>query len=601
MTTEQFRQFAPGIPLDPGVYRFIDAEGTILYVGKAKNLRNRLSSYFGERVHQLAKTKVLVRHADRIEFTLVETEQDALLLENTLIKKHLPRYNVMLKDEKSPLIYICIKKERFPRIITVRKPIRDGSQYFGPYLSKGKVAQIVELIRKLFQLRSCTLPLSAENIQKKKFKVCLEYHIKNCAGPCAGLETEDLYNHKIEQIKNILKGNFSAVKTHLRESMQRAAEKLDFEQAQLLKEKLTIFEDYQGKSTVVNPNIQDVDVFSLAEDEKEAYVNYLKVINGAIIHAYTLTLTKNLDEDKETLLSFAISMLRERFESIVKEIIVPFPVVLSPDEFGKHLLITVPKIGDKKSLLELSEKNVQYHLLQKKKEAANQTGKQTSAERILRTLQQDLNMDAIPLHIECFDNSNMLGTNPVSSCVVFRNAKPAKRDYRHYNVKTVDGPNDFATMEEVVLRRYKRLLAEGQSLPQLIIIDGGKGQLSAAMKSLRALDIDQKVTVIGIAKRLEEIFFPEDSVPVFINKKSESLRLIQQARNEAHRFAITFHRDQRSRNFLKTGLTDIPGIGPKTTEKLLKQYGSLAKVQEASLEELTAVIGKAAAEKVLNG
>lgn len=598
MTTEQFRQFSPSIPTDPGVYRFIDAEGTILYVGKAKNLRNRLSSYFGDRVHQLAKTKVLVRHADHIEFTLVETEQDALLLENTLIKKHKPRYNVMLKDEKSPLIYICIRKERFPRIMTVRKPVRDGSLYFGPYLSKGKVAQIVELIRKLFQLRSCALPLSAENIQKKKFKVCLEYHIKNCAGPCANLETEENYNRKIEQIKNILKGNFSAVKTHLREEMQRSAERMDFEQAQMLKDKLSIFEDYQGKSTVVNPNIHDVDVFSLAEDEKEAYVNYLKVINGAIIHAYTLTLTKNLDEDKETLLSFAISILRERFESIVQEVIVPFPVVLSPDEFGKNLTITVPKIGDKKSLLELSEKNVQYHLLQKRKEAINQTGKQTSAERILRTLQQDLNMEDVPLHIECFDNSNIQGTNPVSSCVVFRNAKPAKRDYRHYNVKTVEGPNDFATMEEVVMRRYKRLLAEGQSLPQLIIIDGGKGQLSAAMKSLRALAIDKKVTVIGIAKRLEEIFFPDDSVPVFINKKSESLKLIQQARNEAHRFAITFHRDQRSRNFLKTELTDIQGIGPKTAEKLLKQYGSLAKVREAGIEELTALVGKVIAEKV---
>lgn len=598
VTTEQFRQLSPGIPTDPGVYRFIDAQGVILYVGKAKNLRNRLSSYFGDRAHQLAKTKVLVRHAERIEFTIVETEQDALLLENTLIKKHQPRYNVMLKDEKSPLIYICVKKERFPRVFVVRKPTRDGSTYFGPYLSKGKVAQIVELIRKLFQLRTCNLPLSAENIAKKKFKVCLEYHIKNCAGPCAGLETEEQYNRKIEQVKNILKGQFAAVKSHLKEEMQRHAERLEFEQAQILKDKLTIFEDYQGKSTVVNPNIRDVDVFSIAEDEKEAYINYMKVINGAIIHTYTLTLTKNLDEDKATLLTYAVGLLRDRFSSIVQEVIVPFPIVLPPEEFGRQLVITVPKIGDKKSLLDLSEKNVQYHLLQKRREAANMTGRKTHAERILRTLQQDLNMTEVPLHIECFDNSNIQGSNPVSSCVVFRNARPAKRDYRHYNVKSVEGPNDFASMEEVVLRRYKRLLAEGQSLPQLIIIDGGKGQLSAAMKSLRALQIENRVTVIGIAKKLEEIFFPDDPVPVHINKKSESLKLIQQARNEAHRFAITFHRDQRSKNFLKVELTDIPGIGPKTAEKLLQHYGSMTKVREATEEQLLTLIGKAATAKV---
>ncbi len=589
---------APGIPTDPGVYRFIDPHGVILYVGKAKNLRNRLSSYFGDRAHQLAKTKVLVRHAERIEFTIVETEQDALLLENTFIKKYQPRYNVMLKDEKSPLIYICVKKERFPRVFVVRKPLRDGSAYFGPYLSKGKVAQIAELIRKLFQLRTCNLPLTPENIAKRKFKVCLEYHIKNCAGPCAGLENEEQYNRKIEQVKNILKGQFGAVKNHLKEEMQRHAERMEFEQAQLLKEKLTIFEDYQGKSTVVNPNIRDVDVFSIAEDEKEAYVNYMKVINGAIIHTYTLTLTKNLDEDKATLLTYAIGLLRERFGSIVQEIIVPFPVTLSPEEFGKNLVVTVPKIGDKKSLLDLSEKNVLYHQLQKRREAANMTGRQTHAERILRTLQQDLHMKEVPLHIECFDNSNIQGTNPVSSCVVFRNAAPSKRDYRHYNVKSVEGPNDFASMEEVVMRRYKRLLAEGQSLPQLIIIDGGKGQLSAAMKSLRALQIDQQVTVVGIAKKLEELFFPDDPVPLHINKKSESLKLIQQARNEAHRFAITFHRDQRSKNFLKVELTDIPGIGAKTAEKLLQHYGSMTKVREATAEDMTAVIGKAATAKV---
>jgi len=625
MTNDDFKAFAPTIPTDPGIYKYIDAEGVILYVGKAKNLRNRLSSYFGDKKYQLAKTKVLVRHAHHIEFTIVETEHDALLLENTLIKKHQPRYNVMLKDEKSPLIYICIKRERFPRVFLTRKTFKDGSAYFGPYLQKFRVEQIAELIRKLFQLRTCQLDLSPQNIDKKKFKPCLEFHIKNCAAPCIGLETEDTYNLKIEQIKNILKGNFAAVKTHLREEMQRTAEAMQFEQAQQLKEKLALFEDYQGKSTVVNPNIRDVDVFAIADDEKEAFVNYLKVVNGAVIHTYTLTLTKNLDEDRETLLVYAIQHLRERFQSVTEEIIVPFSLTPDPspvergDEthpspfwrgaggeagspppggLGGASFFTVPKIGDKKKLLELSEKNVQYHLLQKKKQAMNATGKQTSAERILRTLQADLHMEAAPLWIECFDNSNLHGTNAVSSCVVFKNAKPSKRDYRHYNVKTVEGPNDFATMEEVVTRRYKRLIAEGAGLPQLVIIDGGKGQLGAAMNAIRALGLEGQMTVVGIAKRLEEIFFPDDPVPALINKKSESLRLIQQARDEAHRFGITFHRNQRSRNFIKTELTEIPGIGEKTAQKLLAHFGSLARLREAEVGEVEKVAGKAAARKV---
>lgn len=599
MTNEQFKEFSPGIPTDPGIYKFLDTEGVILYVGKAKNLRNRLNSYFGDKKYQLAKTKALVRHADHIEFTIVETEYDALLLENTLIKKHQPRYNVMLKDEKSPLIYICIKHERFPRVFLTRKTIKDGSTYFGPYLQKFRVEQIAELIRKLFQLRTCTLQLSEDNILKGKFKPCLEYHIKNCAAPCVGYETEEDYNRKIEQIKNILKGNFAAVKNHLKEEMLRAAEEMRFERAQHLKEKLALFEDYQGKSTVVNPAIKDVDVFAIAEDEKEAFVNYLKVVNGAVINTYLLTLTKNLDEDRETLLFYAIEHLRERFHSVAPEVIIPqLSEDFNPPESAGAYTLTVPKIGDKKKLLELSEKNVQYHLLQKKKQAASATGRQTSAERILRTLQSDLHMERIPLWLECFDNSNLHGTNPVSSCVVFRNAKPAKRDYRHFNVKTVEGPNDFATMEEVVYRRYKRLLSEGAGLPQLIIIDGGKGQLGAAMKSIRALGIEDQVTVVGIAKRLEEIYFPDDPVPAHINKKSESLKLIQQARDEAHRFGLTFHRNQRSRSFLKTELTGIPGIGAKTAEKLLTHFGSPARVREAGLEAIAEVVGKAAAEKV---
>jgi excinuclease ABC subunit C len=599
MTNEQFRAFSPGIPLEPGIYLFIADDGGILYVGKAKNLRNRLNSYFGDKKYVTAKTKSLVRTAHHIEFTIVETEHDALLLENTLIKKHQPRYNVMLKDEKSPLTYICIKNERFPRVFLTRKTIRDGSTYFGPYTSKVRVAQMLDLIRKLFQLRTCALHLSERNIAAGKFKVCLEYHIKNCAAPCTGLESEASYNRKIEQIKNILRGNFGAVRAHLREEMQHFAENLQFEQAQLTKDKLSLFEDYQGKSTVVNPNIRDVDVFAIAADEKEAFVNYLKVVNGAVINTYTLTLTKNLDEDPETLLAYAIPVLREQFNSIAPEVLVPFEVVLPAENGGGVQTVTVPKIGDKKKLLELSEKNVQYHLMQKRREALNKTGKQTPAERILRTLQADLHMAEAPLHIECFDNSNIHGTNPVSSCVVFKNARPSKRDYRHYKVKTVEGPNDFASMEEVVFRRYRRLLEEAQPLPQLIIIDGGKGQLSAAMKSLRTLGLEGRITVVGIAKKLEEIYFPEDSVPLHINKKSESLKLIQQARNEAHRFAISFHRDLRSKDMIRTELTGIPGIGAKTAEKLLQHFGSVARLRGTEREALEAVAGKAVAARLL--
>lgn len=596
MTTEQFRAFSPSIPADPGIYKFLDAEGSILYVGKAKNLRNRLNSYFGDKKHQQAKTRVLTRNAASIEFTLVDSEQDALLLENTLIKRHQPRYNVMLKDEKSPMIYMCIKNERFPRVFLTRRTIRDGSVYFGPYVSKGRVEQILEIVRKLFQLRTCTLNLSPDNIAKGKFKPCLEYHIKNCLAPCIALESEEQYNRKIEQVKNVLKGNFAAVKNHLKEEMQRHAENMEFEFAQALKEKLTLFEDYQGKSTVVNPNIRDVDVFALAEDDSEAFVNYLKVVNGAIMNTYTLTLTKNLEEDRETMLIFAIQKLREKFNSITNEIIVPFGLPYPEAE----VVVTVPKIGDKKKLLELSEKNVSYHLLQKRKAEINQTGKMTHAERILRTLQADLNMADAPIHIECFDNSNIHGTNPVAACVVFKNAKPSKRDYRHFNIKTVDGPNDFASMEEVVHRRYKRVLDESEPLPQLVIIDGGKGQLSAAMKSLRELGLEGKFTVIGIAKKLEEIYFPDDPVPLHISKKSESLKLIQQARNEAHRFGITFHRNQRSKNFLKTELTEIPGIGAKTAEKLLLHFGSMTRLSQAPTAEIETVAGKVATQKVLN-
>jgi len=594
MTTTDFQRIADTVPHQPGVYRFVDAEGSILYIGKAKDLRNRLGSYFGARKDRAHKTRVMVKNADHIRFTLVETEADALLLENTLIKKHQPRYNVNLRDDKS-YSYLCIKNERFPRVFLTRRVIRDGSTYFGPYTSKARMKVILELIKQLFPLRTCKYNLSEENIRAGKFKVCLEYHIKNCLGPCEGLESEEDYNAKIEQVKNILRGNFGAVKRHFQDVMRQHAENLEFEKAQQIKDKLSAFENYQAKSLVVNPTIQDVDVFSIASDEKEAYVNYIKIINGAIIHTHTQELVKNLDdEDDRELLAYAIPIIREKFNSIAPEVILAEEVQVPEAEFR----ITVPKIGDKKKLLELSQKNVKYYVLQKKKEAASRVRKQTSAERILRTLQDDLNMDELPMHIECFDNSNMQGSHPVASCVVFKNAKPAKKDYRHYNIKTVTGPDDFASMEEVVHRRYRRLLEEDQPLPQLIVIDGGKGQLSAAVKSLERLGMLERVTVIGIAKRLEEIFFPGDSIPLYIDKKSESLKLIQQVRNEAHRFAISFHRNKRSQHFAGSELTQIPGIGEKTARKLLQHFGSVKKVREALASQIADVAGMAVAKKV---
>lgn len=593
MTNEDFKKIAPTLPKQPGIYKYVDEEGLVLYVGKAKNLKNRLSSYFGDRKGRAHKTRALVKNAHHIEYTIVETEADALLLENTLIKKLQPRYNVQLKDGKS-YSYICIKKERFPRVFITRKVIKDGSTYFGPYTSKARLKIILDLIKNLFPLRTCNFNLSPENIESGKIKVCLEYHIKNCQGPCEGMEEEEEYNKKIDQIRNILRGNFGAVKGHFKNEMQHLAENLEFERAQQIKEKLKAFEDYQGKSTVVSTTIRDVDVFSIATDEKEAFVNYLKIVNGAIIHTHTQEMVMNLDEDEKDLLTYTIPTLREQFNSISSEIILPYKVPLVEEA----LQITVPKIGDKKKLLELSEKNVKYYLLQKKKQEASRVRKQPSAERILRTMQEDLQMKDIPMHIECFDNSNMQGSYPVSSCVVFKNAKPSKKDYRHFNIKTVEGPNDFASMEEVVQRRYRRLLQEGESLPQLVIIDGGKGQLSAAMNSIKRLGLEDKITVIGIAKRLEEIFFPDDPIPLYINKKSESLKIIQQARNEAHRFAITFHRNQRSRDFTKTELTEIPGIGEKTAKKLLSHFGSVKKIKEATAAEVAEVVGMGAAKKV---
>lgn len=593
MTLDEYKALASSIPKQPGVYRFINAEGKVIYVGKAKNLRHRLSSYFGEKKNQYFKTLTMVRNSHHFEYTIVESEQDALLLENTLIKQIQPRYNVNLKDDKS-YSFICIKNEKFPRVFLTRKVIRDGSTYFGPYTSKAKVKEILDIVKKLFPLRTCTLNLNPHNIAAGKFKVCLEFHIKNCLGPCEGLESEETYNARIEQVRNILKGNFRGVIVHLKNQMDKLASEMEFEKAQQIKEKLTLFEDYQARSTVVSHLDRDLDVFSIATDETHAYVNFLKVAQGAIINSYTQELQKNLNEDEGELLAFTIDRLREKFNSITEEIVVPQKVQL----VEQGIIQTVPQRGEKKELLDLSLKNVRYFLLQKQREKMNNI-KQTPAERILGTLQKDLRMKNIPDHIECFDNSNIQGSNPVAACVVFRHAKPAKRDYRHFHVKTVEGPDDFASMREVVERRYKRMLEENQKLPDLIIIDGGKGQLSAAMEAISIVGIREQVTVIGIAKKLEEIYFPGDSIPLYIDKKSESLRLIQQIRNEAHRFAITFHRNTRSKKFTTTELTGIKGVGEKTAEKLLQHFGSVKKMKLASEEELIKVVGQSAAKKIL--
>lgn len=595
MTRESFLAMADGIPKEPGVYRFMGPKDEILYVGKAKSLRSRLNSYFVDARQLAAKTRALVRNATYLEFTLTETEQDAFLLENSLIKTHQPKYNVMLKDGKT-YAYICIKKESFPRVFFTRRVIKDGSSYFGPYASKYKAQIILELVKQLFPLRTCSLNLSPDLIAKNKFKVCLEYHIKNCQGPCQGYESQESYDRKIQQIRNVLKGHLTLVRKYLVERMESYAAEMDFEKAHECKMQLSAFDDYQGKSTVVSTSIRDVDVFSIASTETEAYIHFMKVIDGAVIHTYTMEATKNCDEEEDQILSIAIPQIRDKFDSIAPEIIVPFEALCKDPSY----VITIPKLGDKKKLLDLSISNIEYYKLQKRKEKINRTGKVTPAERILLTLKDDLHMQDTPVHIECFDNSNIQGTNPVAACVVFKNARPSKKDYRHFNIKSVIGPDDFASMEEVVFRRYKRLLDEQQSLPQLVIIDGGKGQLSSAMNSIRLLGLEQRITVIGIAKKLEEIYFPDDSIPLHINKKSESLKLIQQLRNEAHRFGISFHRNQRSRKFIQSELSKIKGVGDKTIAKLIAQFGSVEQIRKASSQELSAVVGADITARILN-
>lgn len=589
VNSEDFKLLSPSFPDLPGVYRFIDENDLLIYVGKAKNLKKRVTSYFVKN-HQQYKTSVMVRHATRIEFTIVETEQDALLLENTLIKNFQPRYNINLKDDKT-YPFICIRKENFPRVFLTRTIERDGSEYFGPYTSVVKVKGILDFIKKMYPLRTCNLNLSEKNIEAGKFRVCLEFHIGNCKGPCEAKQSKEEYDQSIAQIRHILKGNLGEVIQNLKQQMQEYAGSYRYEEAELLKKKLLAMQDYQSKSLVVHPTITNIDVFSFREDDKNAYVNCMRIVNGSVIQTRTVEIIKKIEEVREELLVFVMNELRTQMNSNSKEVIVPFEIEF-PDA---EITVTVPSRGDKKKLLELSEKNLSYYLLAKEKERIEHK-RESPSERILLQLQKDFRLTELPVHIECFDNSNFQGAFPVASMVVFKNAKPSKKDYRHFNIKTVQGPDDFASMEEIVFRRYKRLLDEAQSPPQLIMIDGGKGQLGAALNSLEKLGLVGKVAIAGIAKRLEEIYFPGDPVPLYIDKKSPSLRLIQQIRDEAHRFAITFHRNKRDKATLHSELLDIKGISDKTAEKLLKHFHSVEKIKTAGEEELISVIGKAKAK-----
>ena len=578
------------LPNEPGVYQYFDKNEVIIYIGKAKNLKKRVSSYFSK-THENGKTKVLVTKIVSIKHIVVETETDALLLENNLIKKHKPRYNILLKDDKT-YPWICIKKERFPRIFMTRRVIKDGSEYFGPYTSIKTVRILLDLIKELYPLRTCTYDLSHQNINEGKYKVCLEYHLKNCKGACENLETESHYNNSIKAIRNIIKGNFKEGLEKFQEMMLVCAEKMEFEEAQKIKEKLSLLGNYQSKSTIVNPAINNVDVFSIISDETHGYANFLKISNGAIIQSHTTEIKKKLAETDIELLTHFIVEIRQRFNSISPEIYVPFNVNL-----GGIVKVTIPKLGDKKRIVELSERNAKYY----RQEQFKQTqivDPERHVKRIMAQMKKDLRLHEEPRHIECFDNSNIQGTHPVAACVVFRDGKPSKKEYRHYNIKTVVGPDDFGSMEEVVYRRYKRLLEEEQTLPQLIIVDGGKGQLSSGLKALEDLGLRGKIAIIGIAKRLEEIYYPDDPIPLYLDKKSETLKITQYLRNEAHRFGITFHRNKRSKSAIKSELEQIPDVGVQTITTLLRKFKSAKRVKEASLEELKLEIGHARAVKV---
>jgi excinuclease ABC subunit C len=581
------------IPEKPGIYQYFNDSGEIIYVGKAKNLKRRVSSYFSQK-HKQRKTALLVYHIADITYMVVDTEEDALLLENNLIKKYKPRYNIRLKDDKT-YPWICIKNERYPRVFKTRKVIRDGSRYYGPYTSYLTVNTLLDLFRSLYKLRTCNYHLSEENTRDGKYKLCLEYHIGNCFGPCQNLISEEKYNENIEEIAHILKGNITGVIRQMKQLMEGYATRYQFEEAQQMKEKIALLEKYQSRSAVVSPAICNVDVFSIVADEKQAFVNYLKVLNGAIIQTHTVEIGKKLEEKKEDILLLAIVDVRQRLYSDAKEIIVPFNLSTKL----KGITFHVPFRGDKKHLLDLSTRNAMYYRREAEKHKTKaRSNKRT--DRILEQLKKDLQLKQLPRHIECFDNSNLQGSDPVASCVVFKNAVPAKKEYRHFAIKTVKGPDDFASMQEVVYRRYKRLLEEEKSLPQLMVIDGGKGQLSSAVKALEKLNLRGKIAIIGIAKKLEELYFPGDEIPLYLDKTSESLKVIQHLRNEAHRFGINYHRNKRSKNMLVSELNAIPGIGPKTIQKLITTYRSVKKIRELSYGELTAEIGNAKASLIVN-
>lgn len=590
---EYLKSLVSVLPDQPGIYQYFDHSGKIIYVGKAKNLKKRVTSYFVKN-HQNRKTELLVRNISDIKHMVVETEQDALLLENNLIKKYQPRYNIRLKDDKT-YPWIVIRSEKFPRVFQTRNVIKDGSTYFGPYTSIFTVRTLLDFFRKTYQLRNCKFNLSEENISLGKFKVCLEFHIGNCLGPCVGKQEHDQYIKSIDQIKEILRGNIAGVIKYLKDLMQRCASEYKFEEAALVKEKLDLLEKFQSRSTIVSNSISDVDVFTIDQDEEFAYVNYLKIIQGAIMQTYTLEIRKVLDESPDELLELAIVDIRQKIFSNAKEILVPFDLNFELE----GVKIFVPKQGEKKKLLDLSERNAKYYRIEKQKhQVIPKTEKNVI--RVLDTMQKELQLKYQPVHIECFDNSNLQGANPVASCVVFRNTRPVKKEYRHFNVKTVDGPNDFASMEEIVFRRYRRLIDEEKSLPQLVVVDGGKGQLGAALNALEKLDLRGRIAIIGIAKRLEEIYFPGDSIPLYLDKNSETLKIIQQLRDEAHRFGIAFHRNKRSGEFLKSELENISGIGEKTITMVLKRFKSIENLKKQGYREVANEIGDSKARIIFD-
>lgn len=596
MTAAEFQKISHTIPGNAGIYKYYDEAGTLLYVGKAKSLRKRVSSYFVKN-HDNYKTRKLVEHIHHIEFTIVDSEQDAFLLENSLIKQFRPKYNINLKDDKT-YPYIVIKHESFPRVFFTRNVIKDGSDYLGPFTSVGRVREILDVIKYNIPLRTCNLNLSEENIRKGKFKVCLEYHLGNCKGPCEGLQTQEDYREGLQQVKNVLKGNLTPVVNLFKEQMMDHVARMEFEKAEIMRKKIESLETYSAKSTIVNTRMGNVDVFSILSEGNHAYVNYLRILNGTIADTKTVTLEKQLEESDEEVLAYAIAYLREVFKSINTEIVVPFPLEY-PES---NITITVPKGGDKKKLLELSEKNVNYFKdeLYRKKILHLEGKSDMERKQVLYQLQADLELPALPEHIECFDNSNFQGSYPVAACVVFKDGVASKKDYRHFNIKTVEGINDFASMKEIVFRRYNRLLAEGQPLPQLVIIDGGKGQLGSAMESIRELNLIGSMTVVGLAKNEEEIFFPGDSQSIKLPYNSESLKLIRRVRDEVHRFGITFHRQKRSKGTFKNELESIKGIGENTATQLLKTFRSVAKVKLLSEEDLTKEVGAAKAKLIWN-